>query len=383
MLKYKHIFSFLVLVIFFAGCGDPIPISEMTNARKEISRALSVKADKYAPEEIEAAQNKLFASHDEIKNDDLDKAAKAAGESNQKATEAYNKAIPLLAKDTIAIAEKSYEEATEVYGEKLAEEEYGKAGEALKKANDQFGEKKFYDAYLSALEADKIAKAARNTSISKKGTLQDAITDVEYSLDKAKNYDADKHSPEKYNLAQENLNIAKESLENLQLKKGFAAVEVAKINAGESYVGAISGTANDKIAAAETAVSNAEKSEGAAVAVDELAASKEMLASAKSMNSESKYKESIEFSDEAVKLSNIVAATKKSDIDGLVGEGSEDDKDFRQYKVRLHDYLRKISTKYYRDEMLWKHIFRENTDKIKNPDLIYPGWILKVPKLNK
>jgi nucleoid-associated protein YgaU len=31
--------------------------------------------------------------------------------------------------------------------------------------------------------------------------------------------------------------------------------------------------------------------------------------------------------------------------------------------------------------MLWKKIYKANTDQIQNPNLILPGWVLKVPKL--
>jgi nucleoid-associated protein YgaU len=43
------------------------------------------------------------------------------------------------------------------------------------------------------------------------------------------------------------------------------------------------------------------------------------------------------------------------------------------------DSLSKIAKKIYGDAGRWKEIFEANKDTIKNPDLIHPGQILKIP----
>ena len=43
------------------------------------------------------------------------------------------------------------------------------------------------------------------------------------------------------------------------------------------------------------------------------------------------------------------------------------------------DSLSKISKKVYGDANQWKKIFEANRDQIKNPDLIHPGQVLKIP----
>ncbi|NCC45356.1 MAG: LysM peptidoglycan-binding domain-containing protein, partial [Clostridia bacterium] len=30
---------------------------------------------------------------------------------------------------------------------------------------------------------------------------------------------------------------------------------------------------------------------------------------------------------------------------------------------------------------LWRKIYNANRDRIKNPDLIRPGWVIRIPKL--
>lgn len=51
----------------------------------------------------------------------------------------------------------------------------------------------------------------------------------------------------------------------------------------------------------------------------------------------------------------------------------------KTYKVVKGDYLRKISKQFYGDEMQWQKIYNANKSVIKNPDLIYPGLVLTIP----
>jgi len=55
---------------------------------------------------------------------------------------------------------------------------------------------------------------------------------------------------------------------------------------------------------------------------------------------------------------------------------------FDNYTVNSGDYLWKISKKddIYGDPMQWMKIYTYNREMIKNPDLIYPDWILKIPR---
>jgi len=51
----------------------------------------------------------------------------------------------------------------------------------------------------------------------------------------------------------------------------------------------------------------------------------------------------------------------------------------RTYTVVAGDSLSKIAKKIYGDAGRWKQIYEANKDTIKNPDLIHPGQVLKVP----
>jgi nucleoid-associated protein YgaU len=49
---------------------------------------------------------------------------------------------------------------------------------------------------------------------------------------------------------------------------------------------------------------------------------------------------------------------------------------FQEYTVQKGDSLSKIGQRY---GVEWKSIYEANKDQIKNPDLIQPGWKLKIP----
>jgi nucleoid-associated protein YgaU len=49
---------------------------------------------------------------------------------------------------------------------------------------------------------------------------------------------------------------------------------------------------------------------------------------------------------------------------------------FQEYTVQKGDSLSKIGQQY---GVEWKSIYEANKDQIKNPDLIQPGWKLKIP----
>ena len=54
----------------------------------------------------------------------------------------------------------------------------------------------------------------------------------------------------------------------------------------------------------------------------------------------------------------------------------------RTYTVVSGDSLSKIAKHHYGDAGKWHAIYEANRDKIKNPDLIYPGQVLTIPDIS-
>ncbi len=394
--KKAVLLIFSILLSVFMACGEQIPSKELIKARGQISKALTVKADKYAQAEYDLAVQKLYDAHNFVKAGEVDKAKKASDESFIKGVEAYDKALPLMAKDVISISEQSIAAAKDAYADKLAKNEYTAASDMLEKAKKFYEEKKYYDAYISALEADKLAKNARNIALGQKDVLRDSIEDVKLTLKKAEKIGAKKHSAEKYNLAVVNLKLAEEGYNSQKLKDGFIAVEIAKMNADQAYLESLEVSAKEKIAEAEIALDKAGKSKNAKKAKDELEAAKEARNNAKAMYEVKKFDDSIQYADESIKHSNLVLGTFIADSsvkdsttpdnkDGKVQSDSvNEDADYYYYKVvyrlKYPDCLWYVSYKYYKNFRLWPKIYKANKELIKNPDLIQPGWIIRVPK---
>jgi nucleoid-associated protein YgaU len=49
------------------------------------------------------------------------------------------------------------------------------------------------------------------------------------------------------------------------------------------------------------------------------------------------------------------------------------------YTVQKGDTLSKIAKSHYGDANQWRKIYEANKERIKNPDLIQPGWVLTIP----
>jgi len=52
----------------------------------------------------------------------------------------------------------------------------------------------------------------------------------------------------------------------------------------------------------------------------------------------------------------------------------------RSYTVRKGDSLSKIAKREYGDAQQWRRIYEANRETIENPDLIYPGQVIRIPE---
>jgi nucleoid-associated protein YgaU len=68
-----------------------------------------------------------------------------------------------------------------------------------------------------------------------------------------------------------------------------------------------------------------------------------------------------------------------SDVQGGASSTAPSGQGTQTYTVAKGDTLSKIAKQFYGDAKQWKKIFEANSDSIKNPDLIHPGQVLKIP----
>jgi LysM repeat protein len=71
---------------------------------------------------------------------------------------------------------------------------------------------------------------------------------------------------------------------------------------------------------------------------------------------------------------------------GVVSGGSSqltsrDEQTLQTYTVVQGDSLSKIAKRVYGKASLWRKIYEANQDQIKDPDLIFPGQLLRLPEV--
>jgi nucleoid-associated protein YgaU len=69
-----------------------------------------------------------------------------------------------------------------------------------------------------------------------------------------------------------------------------------------------------------------------------------------------------------------------SDVEGGSSSTAPKPAGASTYTVAKGDSLSKIAKQLYGDAQKWRQIYEANKDIIKNPDLIQPGLVLKIPE---
>ncbi len=83
--------------------------------------------------------------------------------------------------------------------------------------------------------------------------------------------------------------------------------------------------------------------------------------------------------EKAVLMAGNVKGVEKVNDDHLNAPASEEKTEF--YTVKSGDTLSKIAKHFYGNAMKYPIIFEANREVIKDPNLIYPGQMLRIPKL--
>lgn len=380
------------ILLFIVACDNEIPVKEFTNARVAIDQALSVNAEKYSSVELEEAKTNLIKAHEQLLKDEKSgDSVKSAEVSYTKAMEAYNKSLPFYSKDAIDKADAAISEADTVNAAKLSPMFYEEAKELYKQAGAEYENKEYVQSYTLAENSYDAAVKAREESIDNRYKLGFQIGEVTSTLKKVERYDYDSYAPEQYALALESLKKAENEYSENQLKAGFDSIETARINADEAYKLTMEGVTEERIEEAELVLAEADDAKGGA-SDEDLAAAREALEISKKLRSEGDYEESLTYSNEAIRLGNMVVEDSKKVASGKNVQKGDDsvktasgDDDYFYYTVKTwekyNDCLWRISGEYYKNPRLWKKIYNANRDRIKNPDLIQPGWVIKIPKL--
>jgi nucleoid-associated protein YgaU len=391
-MKIRKLFGILlfVLPLTFFACGDPLPINEIVAARSALDLDIQVKADKYFPAEYAAVSSDFNSLHQMIVDGaDLNKVKSSAESITKRANELYAKSLPLAAKEYIDAAEELMEEAVNVNADIFFQNEFNSAKALFENAVSEYENKEYDQACDSAYEAKVQFENLKTDAIIQRDILKDAITEVINTLAEAEEFNSSVYAAEIVELALLNLETAQQCYENMEIKKGFAALEAAKANADEALAISLECMAKDELAIARDTIDKAKNSEGALEAEDEIDAAEELYLNAELSFEDERFPESIEFSREASKLAAIALGLDEGSVVSHSGKNQsafeyEDDGDYVIYKVQKRvqhtDTLWGIANKFYQNPRLWTKIYDANKDVIKNPNRIYPGQVLKIPK---
>ena len=87
---------------------------------------------------------------------------------------------------------------------------------------------------------------------------------------------------------------------------------------------------------------------------------------------------SAEAKEKAVLMAGNVAGVEAVNIDGLQGPAAEGQVEY--YVIESGDTLSGIAKQFYGNAMDYPKIFEANREVIKDPDLIFPGQKIRIPK---
>lgn len=375
-------FVIIPVILFFIGCGTPLPIAEMAKAKQEIARASVLKADEFAKTEYDEARKGLFNAHNFAADEKPDPAeAKSAAEyAVARAYDAIEKTLPKLSSKTRDEASRAIDAADVAFAVQLAADDFNKSVDLRKEGDglSQDGEKQLFDypkesdddkklnlrlrgfdtyekAYRKYEESRELAERAKNLALSQKQQMLDSISDIEDNLATAEKY-SEGNDP-RIARTRALLDDAKSNINDGKIKDGYNKLETARKESQEivaasvkSYAAKKKEEAKNKIADTEEAISslpqdkisaNPQAKSSFQTATENVEAAKEALKSAEELYDQEKYQDSIKQSEEAIRLADIVveqkdslmamlnkapANTRSADIDGDDSDSSENSK---------------------------------------------------------
>lgn len=405
-----------VLALFVMQCASTAPVQELSDARQEIALAEQEQAETHASDEFDAAVASLKEAHDQLAAGENDAAKATALAADATATKARLDSVGPFTADMEKKAQELIASADEAYAEKLAtddfesakllkdkgDQEHAKAKDAKSGAADQGDAMtavesgnildQYRTAYQNYQQSQDAAAKARATALAQKDQLLSSLSGAESILEKARSYEAEKTAPEEYAAAQEEIQNARDLINDDMLKDGAMSIEKSEELARAALEAALPAYAKKLKAEADLAVGTADKrfagfkrrgSQAEVQSIGEfLRAAKEALTEAGTNLDEENYEESIAESKEALRLAQVVAEKTGTAIAERSTETtSEGWKKYTVKKRRPADTLWRISglRETYGNPFLWKRIYEANRDKIKNPNLIYPGQVFDIP----
>ncbi len=375
----------------------PTVREEIDKVKDQITQAKDLKAADTQTENLNNAENHINDATTKIDEDKV----KAAYVDLQKSKQFLNASMPQIAAQSIRNAQTAITDAQQLMAEEFSPQNLSQAQEAVSEARNLNGQRDFVEAAVRAERAEELAMSAREESLDQKSELQSKISELRDAMEEHRLQNGNEYAPNELNTMQQSLDTAEQNLNNDDLRNGVdninraeQALEIADEKATRYLVQRRIETAQQSFAALQSDENITENYPEDIETIDDT------IDQATSQFNQNNFDDAGSSADEALTMINDLQARYDRDRDELTAqEDTEEEADEesaieqveetdedgfpKEYTVVLdredRDCLWKIAQRFYNQARLWPLIYSANRDKIKDPDLIFPGQKFEIP----
>jgi len=399
-MKNMFLYIFAAYTAFLIGCASDLPVKDMSKARYGITQAEDVKADKYAPEELEKAKQYLYDTHSLLKEDKIKDAQKKSVESQAESLKAIEKSLPLYANDMIAQANECVQQAEMLNAKEFANVEYAQAVGSLNEATQLNTDKNYRQSIQKSKESIGFANEAKAKSIAMIPQLKEQLIVLENEREQLFTQRGDEFAKNELSLTEQKINEATTKLEEQNIIAAVAAMQAAKESLLQAKTAIEKGKAAESLEAAKSLYTQVSERESSQEMAETLTEAEKLIANSQDLFAKENYIESYDTSQQAITVLNLmlIAMEKKEEALAMQQEAKEETESVAkeepsqgqptkeyivQYNPKARDCLWRIAMKVYNNARLWPLIYIANKDQIKDPDLIFPGQRFIIPPVGK
>lgn len=391
------LYTLAACIALSIGCASDLPIKDMSKARYGITEAENVKANQYAPEELEKAKQYLYDTHSLLKEDKTKDAQKKSVESQAESQKAIDKSLPLYANDMLAQANESVQQAEMLNAKEFANVEFAQAVGSLNEATQLNADKNYRQSIQKSKGSIGFANDAKAKSIAMIPQLKDQLIVLENEKESLRTQRGEQFAKDELSLTEQKINEATTKLEEQNIIGAVAAMQAAKESLLMAKTSIEKGKANESLEAAKNLYTQVSEKESSQEMAETLTEAEKLIANSQDLFAKGNYIESYDASQQAITVLNsmLIAMEKKEESlaiqqEAKEGEGitkEEISKEYKEYIVQYNpkarDCLWRIALKVYNNARLWPLIYIANKDQIKDPDLIFPGQRFIIPPVEK
>jgi len=396
-MKNMFLYILAACIALSIGCASDLPVKDMSKARYGITQAEDVKADKYAPEELEKAKQYLYDTHLLLKEDKIKDAQKKSVESQAESLKAIEKSLPLYANDMIAQANECVQQAEMLNAKEFANVEYAQAVGSLNEATQLNTDKNYRQSIQKSKESIGFANEAKAKSIAMIPQLKEQLILLQNEREQLLTQRGDEFAKDELSLAEQKITESTTKLEEQNIIAAVAAMQAAKESLLQAKTAIEKGKAAESLEAAKSLYTQVSERESSQEMAETLTEAEKLIANSQDLFAKENYIESYDASQQAITVLNsiLIAMEKKEEALAMQQEAKEGEgitkeelkKEYTEYIVQYNpkarDCLWRIALKVYNNARLWPLIYIANKDQIKDPDLIFPGQRFVIPSVEK